>query len=63
MKEQIRAFIEGGCKDFAGCGVYPRSLHENGDCVCFAADFGDKDVIIGSNIYLIKLCPALELSY
>jgi hypothetical protein len=49
MTEQIRAFIEGGCKDFAGCGVYPRSLHENGDCVCFAADFGDKDVIIGSN--------------
>lgn len=51
MKEQIIAFIEGGFKDFEACGVYPESLHESEGCPCFAADFGDRDVVIGTSCY------------
>lgn len=51
MKKEVIAFIEGGMKDFAGCGVYPRSLHESEGCPCFVADFGDRDVIIATACY------------
>ena len=51
MKEKIIAFITGGFKDFEGCGVYPKSLHESEGCPCFAADLGDRDVIVATKCY------------
>ena len=51
MKEQVIKFIEGGFKDFEGCKVYPKSLHDSEGCPCFAADFGDRDVVIGTKCY------------
>ena len=51
MKEQLVKFIEGGFTDFEGCGIYPKSLHDSDGCKCFAADFGDRDVIVGTKCY------------
>ena len=51
MKEQLVRFIEGGFKDFEGCGIYPKSLRDVEGCKCFAADFGDRDVIVGTKCF------------
>ncbi len=48
MKEKMIQFIEDGFCDFEGCGAYPKSFHKQGGSFCFAADFGDRDVLIAS---------------
>ena len=51
---KIIQFIEGGFCDFAGCGVYPKSLHSVGDKKCFSADLGNRDVIVGSEFFCFE---------
>ena len=51
MKKEVIAFIEGGMKDFASCGVWPKSLHDSEGCKAFMADFGDRDVLVATRCF------------
>ena len=51
MKKDVIAFIEGGMKDFASCGVWPKSLHDSEGCKAFMADFGDRDVLVATKYF------------
>lgn len=54
MKDKIIKFISEGFKDFEGCGIYPKSLHKKDDDICFAADFGDRDVLVAPKDFGFK---------
>ena len=41
-----KEFVDGGCKDFAACGVYPKSVRKLGDATIFMADRGEADVLV-----------------
>ena len=51
-----KAFVEGGCVDFKGFGVYPKSVHEADGVVYFVADAGEKDVLVAVKGDDVQVC-------
>lgn len=46
MEERLIKFIEGGMSAYEECGVYPNSVRCGAEGLSFAADLGDRDVLI-----------------